>query len=97
MVDLNYYYLKKCIQLLMAYGIYLVNRYTLQRNIYIYNYLLHCVKYKQAIIFKYKFIIIFQQGNLGAFIITNIRLVWYAENNETFNISLPYIHINSVS
>lgn len=27
---------------------------------------------------------------------TNIRLVWYAESNETFNISLPYIHINSV-
>lgn len=37
------------------------------------------------------------QGNLGAFIMTNIRLVWYAESNETFNISLPYIHINSVS
>ncbi|XP_022181701.1 Bardet-Biedl syndrome 5 protein homolog isoform X1 [Myzus persicae] len=37
-----------------------------------------------------------EQGNLGTFMITNIRLVWYAESNETFNISLPYIHINSI-
>ncbi|XP_050526979.1 Bardet-Biedl syndrome 5 protein homolog isoform X2 [Daktulosphaira vitifoliae] len=37
-----------------------------------------------------------EQGNLGAFLMTNIRLVWYAESNETFNISLPYIHIYSV-
>ncbi|XP_050438176.1 Bardet-Biedl syndrome 5 protein homolog isoform X2 [Adelges cooleyi] len=37
-----------------------------------------------------------EQGNLGAFIITNVRLVWYAESNETFNLSLPYIHISSV-
>ncbi|CAH1714619.1 Bardet-Biedl syndrome 5 protein homolog isoform X1 [Aphis gossypii] len=37
-----------------------------------------------------------EQGNLGTFIVTNIRLVWYAESNETFNISLPYIHINSI-
>ncbi|VVC27902.1 Hypothetical protein CINCED_3A022341 [Cinara cedri] len=37
-----------------------------------------------------------EQGNLGAFIVTNIRLVWFAESNETFNISLPYIHINSI-
>ncbi|KAG5683891.1 hypothetical protein PVAND_013151 [Polypedilum vanderplanki] len=36
------------------------------------------------------------QGNLGVFIITNIRLVWYADANESFNISLPYMQIISV-
>ncbi|CAH1402145.1 unnamed protein product [Nezara viridula] len=36
------------------------------------------------------------QGNLGSFIITNIRLVWFAEMNENFNISLPYLQISSV-
>lgn len=33
------------------------------------------------------------QGNLGVFIITNIRLVWFADSNESFNISLPYMQI----
>lgn len=37
------------------------------------------------------------QGNLGAFIITNVRVVWYAEMNENFNISLPYLQIALVS
>jgi len=29
-------------------------------------------------------------------VITNIRLVWYADANESFNISLPYMQITSV-
>lgn len=33
------------------------------------------------------------QGNLGTFIITNVRLVWFADMNENFNISLPYLQI----
>lgn len=33
------------------------------------------------------------QGNLGSFIITNIRIVWHADMNEHFNISLPYLQI----
>lgn len=37
------------------------------------------------------------QGNLGTFAITNIRLVWYADMNETFNISLPFMQISNVS
>lgn len=37
------------------------------------------------------------QGNLGTFIITNIRVIWYADINEIFNISLPYIQIKDVS
>ncbi|KAL1138760.1 hypothetical protein AAG570_008822, partial [Ranatra chinensis] len=36
------------------------------------------------------------QGNLGSFIITNIRLVWYAEMNENFNISLPHVQVATV-
>lgn len=36
------------------------------------------------------------QGNLGTFIVTNVRLVWYADINETFNISLPYMQMANV-
>ncbi|GBN53730.1 Bardet-Biedl syndrome 5 [Araneus ventricosus] len=36
------------------------------------------------------------QGNLGTFFITNIRLVWHANMNELFNISIPYIQIVSL-
>lgn len=36
------------------------------------------------------------QGNLGAFIITNVRLVWFADLNHSFNISLPYMQIVSI-
>ncbi|KAI5710602.1 hypothetical protein M8J75_010013 [Diaphorina citri] len=36
------------------------------------------------------------QGNLGVFMATNIRVVWYADMNESFNISLPYIQIASI-
>ena len=37
------------------------------------------------------------KGNLGTAIITNVRVVWYAQMNELFNISIPYIQIASVS
>lgn len=37
------------------------------------------------------------QGNLGNFIITNIRLVWFAENNQScYNISLPYMQMVNI-
>lgn len=36
------------------------------------------------------------QGNLGIFVITNVRLVWFADINELFNISLPYMQMASV-
>ena len=36
------------------------------------------------------------QGNLGTMIITNIRVVWFANMNDLFNISIPYIQIASV-
>ena len=36
------------------------------------------------------------QGNLGTFIITNVRLVWFASMNESFNVSIPYLQMKSV-
>lgn len=36
------------------------------------------------------------QGSLGTFIVTNIRMIWFADTNESFNISLPYLQIESV-
>ena len=41
--------------------------------------------------------VLIEQGNLGTFIITNVRLVWFADMNENFNISLPYLQILYVS
>lgn len=36
------------------------------------------------------------QGNLGTFIISNIRVVWFADLAENFNVSIPYMQINKV-
>ncbi|KAL0818743.1 hypothetical protein ABMA28_008071 [Loxostege sticticalis] len=36
-------------------------------------------------------------GNLGTLVVTNVRVVWYAEINDAFNVSMPYITIESVS
>lgn len=37
------------------------------------------------------------QGSLGTFVVTSIRFVWFADMNENFNISLPYLQVESVS
>ena len=37
-----------------------------------------------------------EQGNLGTFFITNVRLVWHANLVETFNVSIPYMQIASI-
>ncbi|KAK0096199.1 hypothetical protein PV326_006119 [Microctonus aethiopoides] len=37
-----------------------------------------------------------EQGNVGTFIITNIRIVWFADVNYQFNVSLPYLAIADV-
>lgn len=37
-----------------------------------------------------------EQGNLGTFFITNVRVVWYANLAESFNVSIPYLQIKSV-
>jgi len=36
------------------------------------------------------------QGNLGTFFVTNVRLVWHANINENFNVSIPYLQMRSV-
>ncbi|KAK8789222.1 Bardet-Biedl syndrome 5 protein isoform X4 [Amblyomma americanum] len=34
------------------------------------------------------------QGNLGTLHVTNVRVVWHANMNESFNISLPYLQVS---
>lgn len=36
------------------------------------------------------------QGNLGTFFITNVRVVWHANLAENFNASMPYLQMKSV-
>ncbi|VDM67957.1 unnamed protein product [Strongylus vulgaris] len=35
------------------------------------------------------------QGTLGCFIITNVRLVWFASTNSLYNVSVPYLQLFS--
>ncbi|GAB5367489.1 hypothetical protein AAMO2058_001234700 [Amorphochlora amoebiformis] len=37
-----------------------------------------------------------EQGNLGTFYITNVRVVWFAEMAENFNISIPYMQLTAM-
>ncbi|KAG2435580.1 hypothetical protein HYH02_011873 [Chlamydomonas schloesseri] len=37
-----------------------------------------------------------EQGNLGTFFISNVRVVWYANLAENFNVSIPYLQIRSI-
>ncbi|CAD7959316.1 unnamed protein product [Amoebophrya sp. A25] len=37
------------------------------------------------------------QGNLGTFTITNVRIVWFAALAENFNVSIPYMQIKSIN
>lgn len=34
-----------------------------------------------------------EQGNLGSFFITNVRVVWHAKLAENFNVSIPYMQM----
>ncbi len=34
-----------------------------------------------------------EQGNLGVFFLTNVRIVWHANLAANFNVSLPYMQI----
>ncbi|XP_017790163.1 PREDICTED: Bardet-Biedl syndrome 5 protein homolog [Habropoda laboriosa] len=38
-----------------------------------------------------------EQGNIGTLIVTNIRLVWFADMNYQFNISIPYLIIANIT
>lgn len=37
------------------------------------------------------------QGNLGTFFVTNVRLVWHADLAENFNVSIPYMQMVRLS
>ncbi|CEM36165.1 unnamed protein product [Vitrella brassicaformis CCMP3155] len=37
------------------------------------------------------------QGNLGTFCISNVRVVWFANLAENFNVSVPYLQMKSIS
>jgi len=37
-----------------------------------------------------------EQGNLGTFVITDVRVVWYAELSDNFNVSLPWVQVKCV-
>ena len=34
-----------------------------------------------------------EQGNLGTFFISNVRVVWYANLAENFNVSIPFLQV----
>lgn len=34
---------------------------------------------------------------MGIFIVTNVRIVWFADMNQQFNVSLPYLVFSTVS
>lgn len=36
-----------------------------------------------------------EQGNLGSFVFTNVRVVWHANLATNFNVALPYMQIVS--
>lgn len=37
-----------------------------------------------------------EHGNLGTFFVTNVRVVWFANLAENFNVSVPYLQMKSV-
>eukprot|EP00741_Cyanophora_paradoxa_P005592 tig00000912_g5420.t1 len=37
-----------------------------------------------------------EQGNLGTFFITNVRVVWHANLAENFNVSMPYLQVRQI-
>jgi len=37
-----------------------------------------------------------EQGNLGSFFVTNVRVVWFAQLSENFNVSIPWVQMRCV-
>ena len=37
-----------------------------------------------------------EQGNLGSFMISDVRIVWYAQLTENFNLSLPWVQVKAI-
>jgi hypothetical protein len=38
-----------------------------------------------------------EAGNLGTFYITNIRVVWFSNASNAFNVSIPYVQVSPAS
>ena len=38
-----------------------------------------------------------EQGNVGTYMVTNIRVVWFASVADSFNISLPFVQVKSIT
>ena len=36
------------------------------------------------------------RGHLGTFVVTNVRIVWFANLSNSFNVSLPYVQVSSI-
>lgn len=37
-----------------------------------------------------------EQGNLGTFYFTNVRVIWFAQLAENFNVSLPWVQVKCI-
>ena len=61
-------------------------------DIYFYDEYLFCVPLVCAGVWNLSS----EQGNLGSFFFTNVRVVWHANSAANFNVSLPYMQIVSV-
>jgi Bardet-Biedl syndrome 5 protein len=40
---------------------------------------------------------VLSQGNLGTFFISNVRVVWYANLADNFNVSIPYLQVGRLA
>lgn len=38
-----------------------------------------------------------EAGNLGTFYITNVRVVWFSNASNAFNVSIPYVQVSTAS
>ena len=56
----------------------------------------HLIKYSIWTFSFKKFESFLFKGNLGIFHITDVRLIWHAELNENFNVSVPYYQTKSI-
>ena len=56
-----------------------------------------CLEIQSEDCWEVNFLFWLFQGNLGTFYITNVRLVWHANMNDTFNVSIPYLQMVSSS
>jgi hypothetical protein len=56
----------------------------------------HLIKYYLLDTKNLRLVFFLFKGNLGIFHITDIRIIWHAELNENFNVSVPYYQTKTV-